>query len=506
MSDAEAVAAERGVRGRLMACAEELATVIDARSECGRAVVVALDGFWRSLQAIAGHEPPYVEDPHEVLVSLDRSRFELSWALREVALLDVKTPPEAGRGDGAPVVVTKTTGAADTGTSDGQARTQDEPDRPRTPEADPLNKESAGTRRDVPTGTGQGEVEGAESGADAQDGTAESESEDPDGDPLTDLVTTLEGLEEGLLKEQKGYLPSPQRRTDAAVESRAELIARMWQRFHVALLRLPADARVRWRTKAAATVSEAGFAVPRKDAVDPDVVVPGLPDGLCEARRLPLDFADPAETAAQSRPEILQELGLSQEGIGRLDSTDLRLAWAARAEQALCLVELDPQLRIALVHDQQPEGLATQEQRGAYTIALLGHLRSAGQGLQEKGWSEDSRLGAAHKLDMVLGGLVHQRPAAPDSWWFDWRTRVSRLLIPLAMSAKYEVIIKPLEELRRDTLKDCTIPLTVKGVSGASEPDVQWVVWTPLRSYAGGGPNDHRGRLVVRPADVRSRG
>ncbi|MFE2139403.1 hypothetical protein ACFW9X_40555 [Streptomyces sp. NPDC059466] len=326
---------------------------------------------------------------------------------------------------------------------------------------------------------------------------------------MADFAAVLERLESDLRSEQVRYLPQPAspRRDDRDAET-AELVGRVWRRVHMALLRLPRDVAAEWRTASAAKASLAGLPVPDEDVADPDVIVPGLPDGLCPVERLPLDFADLPAAAGEVDPKFHECLGLPAAGIAHLPPGDPRPAWAVRAAQAERLAALDPELHVALLHDHQPGSLAEQEHRDKYERRLASLLRTAGQSLDETmAWTRENRLGAAHNLDMVLGGLVHRRPAAAESWWYQWRTRVSQILIPLAEDANYEVISRPLEDLRRDFAAEYTIEETVKGVAGSSEPEVQWVVWTALRRKKGAnyGPNKHKGRVVVRPAEPTRR-
>ncbi|MFJ8112676.1 hypothetical protein [Streptomyces sp. NPDC096132] len=481
MHHVDAGGPRRDLTALLTGFAEAAATVLDSPSESGRVLFTALSDCWQSLSTLPVHEEPYRTDPRTALENFDRVRSELQWALYEVAARGVASVDTAGEAG-----------------AEGLAKETPDPPDP-VPEEEQL-QEPAPVPEPAPAPVPEPDPVLLEAGPGVAPGPAD--------DPHRGLVDALTRLEEDLWREQVRYLgPQPgKRRLGAAAGPSAEQVADLWRRFHMALLRLPEDARTTWRERAGKTAADEGFAVGKRDSGNPDAVIPALPDGLCDTQLLPLDFVHPAEAAARVAPDILRELALSPEETGALDAEDPRLAWAARADQALRLVELDPDLRVALVHDEQPGSLVGQEARDAYRAALLGHLRSAGQGLQQDGWSHDNRLGAAHKLDMVLGGLVHARPAAPDSWWYAWRTRVSRLLVPLARAAKYQVIVDPLGELRRDSLKDCTVAETVKGVRGAGEPEVQWVVWTPLRPYGSLGDNLHRGRLVVRPVDPPSRG
>ncbi|MFJ3722807.1 hypothetical protein ACIPYQ_09585 [Streptomyces sp. NPDC090045] len=340
-------------------------------------------------------------------------------------------------------------------------------------------------------GSGTGTGTGGEAGA-----RAEAE---PAPDPLAGFADALRELEAELLAEQIRYLPRSTQSAAPGPPAAADRIAATWQRVHMALLRLPSTLRTEWRVRAGEVAAAAGLTVTAEDATDPDVIVPGLPQGLYAAERVPLAIAAPRAAAARVPWEIHLSLGTSPDAVTDLSFTDPRLAWAVRAHQALRLVELDPELHVAVLVEEQPSSLASQDERLRYRQHLHRLLGSAGSS-QANGWPADSRLGAAHNLDMVLGGLVHQRPAAPDSWWWQWRAGVSRILAPLAESAGYELVPKPVGQWRKQDLDSYAVKQTVPGVGQAEEPLVQWVVWTPLKpkgSYKG---NERKGRVVIRPA------
>ncbi|MEU7600971.1 hypothetical protein [Streptomyces sp. NPDC041003] len=340
-------------------------------------------------------------------------------------------------------------------------------------------------------GSGTGTGTGGEAGA-----RAEAE---PAPDPLAGFADALRELEAELLAEQIRYLPRSTQSAAPGPPAAADRIAATWQRVHMALLRLPSTLRTEWRVRAGEVAAAAGLTVTAEDATDPDVIVPGLPQGLYVAERVPLAIAAPRAAAARVPWEIHLSLGTSPDAVTDLSFTDPRLAWAVRAHQALRLVELDPELHVAVLVEEQPSSLASQDERLRYRQHLHRLLGSAGSS-QANGWPADSRLGAAHNLDMVLGGLVHQRPAAPGSWWWQWRAGVSRILAPLAESAGYELVPKPVGQWRKQDLDSYAVKQTVPGVGQAEEPLVQWVVWTPLKpkgSYKG---NERKGRVVIRPA------
>ncbi|MEV7443888.1 hypothetical protein AB0O22_22605 [Streptomyces sp. NPDC091204] len=369
--------------------------------------------------------------------------------------------------------------------------------RPGTAVAGTTGTAAAGPGPHAPSGDAgatPGTGSGAEAGAPAKP--------EPAPDPLAGFADALGALEAELLAEQIRYLPrSPQSTPSdpaATTTATADRIAATWQRVHMALLRLPATLRTEWRARADEVAAAAGLAVTAADSADPDVIVPGLPQGLYAAERVPLAIVAPRAAAARVPADIHLSLGTSPEAVLDLPSTDPRLAWAVRADQALRLVELDPELHVAALVEEQPSSLAPHDERVRYRQHLDRLLGSAGSS-QASGWPADGRLGAAHNLDMVLGGLVHKRPAAPGSWWWQWRTAVSRILAPLAESAGYELVPKPIGQWRKHDLDSYAVKQTVPGVGQAEEPLVQWVVWTPLKPKSSYTRNERKGRVVIRP-------
>ncbi|MER6316868.1 hypothetical protein ABT237_24345 [Streptomyces sp. NPDC001581] len=391
---------------------------------------------------------------------------------------------------------TGTGGTATAANGTEPATTGNAPTRPGTTGAGTTGAAAAVPGTQSPSGdagatTGTGTGTGAEAGAPAK--------EEPAPDPLAGFAEALGLLEAELFAEQIRYLPrSPQSATAGPPAPASARIAATWQRVHMALLRLPAAPRTEWRARADEAAAAAGLAVTAEDSADPDVIVPGLPQGLYPAERVPLTIVSPRTAASRVPAEVLLSLGTTAGAVLDLPSTDPRLAWAVRADQALRLVELDPELHVAALVEEQPSSLAPQDERVRYRQHLDRLLGSAGSS-QASGWPADGRLGAAHNLDMVLGGLVHERPAAPGSWWWQWRTAVSRILAPLAESAGYELVLKPVGQWRKHDLESYAVKQTVPGVGQAEEPLVQWVVWTPLKPKSSYTRNERKGRVVIRP-------
>jgi hypothetical protein len=284
-----------------------------------------------------------------------------------------------------------------------------------------------------------------------------------------------------------------------------------WNALHLALLRLPdADCRV-WREKAAKTAQEClGGPLPAHE--DPAVIVPALrgpeaqsgtdgPDFIAREVAVPLDLSDAEalkKAAAGARAEVLDWVGVVD--VDALELDDLRLLWAARAGQALNLAEIDPELQAVNYPHRELVMLAEQRHQIAYRLALKTHLQGAAKAHREK-QDDGSQLRSAHKLDGVLGGLLHWPTAAPGSWWWQWRREVSLILEPLARSVGHEVVFDQTSEWQKAELENCTtIKSGLGGERGLDERLVQWVFLTPLRRIGVAEPQtDFPGRVVRRP-------
>ncbi|MEU6297755.1 hypothetical protein [Streptomyces erythrochromogenes] len=488
--------------------AEAAGAVLATPSECREAMLGALGRCWEELRPVGRHLRPYAHDPAGVYDRFETARASLErllWAADRAgtaapgpvgagpagtvdaspaALADAR-PPHDGAGSGAMPVP-----APDADTDPGAA--PDQAAGAGAGGADGPERESGGAPGTA-AGTGPAHPATAGSGG----GVAPAARSTPPADPLAGFGAALAALEGKLLAEQIGYLPrTPVSATVRPPAGSAERIAATWQRLHMALLRLPAHLREEWRVQALETAGAAGLAVTAEDASDPDVIVPGLPQGLRAAERIPLVVEAPRSAAKGVREEIHLRLGTSPHTLMDLPSTDPRPMWAVRAEQALRLVELDPELHVAVLVEDQPSSLASEEARLGYRLRLDSLLESAGSS-QADDWPADSRLAAAHELDMVLGGLVHKRPAATDSWWWQWRTGVSEVLAPLAESAGYRLVPKAVSRWTMYDIDAYTVKNSVPGQSG--EPLVQWVLWTPLQRKGGSAGNERKGRIVMRP-------
>lgn len=289
--------------------------------------------------------------------------------------------------------------------------------------------------------------------------------------------------------------------------------AAAWTALHLAMLRLP-DA-TEWRARAARTVRDCLDTEPPRDG--PAVLVPAvrLPGGtpaadvrpeprhLCGEIALPLDLADPVvlrSAAAEAPADVLEALGITSEDIAVLDPAGARLAWAARAGQALTLTRLDPELCAVddLGMSPAPVKLTVDGHLRAYRSRLCTALKGAAGALNEAGWSDDDRLRSARELDGVLGSLLHLPPAAPESWWWRWRMEVSGLLRPLAHQAGYEPVEAP-ETWKEGDLLQHTETKSNMGYTARQGPQVMWLLLTPLRRIGARG-TDLKGRVVRRTA------
>ncbi|MFJ9939565.1 hypothetical protein [Streptomyces erythrochromogenes] len=527
--------AAAGVLGAgLSGFAEAAGAVLATPSECREVMLGALSRCWEELRWVGRHLQPYADDPAEVFDHFETARASLErllWAAGTAVPARAGTPTSvegsapataepAGRAAAAPGPVAAAPAAPDhVLAGEGAERVG--------PAAGPVHPGTVvpgpgGASPAAPPGDDGTEAAGASASASASASVDDPEREAgealrtpaeagagvapaaparPPVDPLAGMADALGTLETKLLAEQVGLLPrtplSAALRAPAGTTTTAERIAATWQRVHMALLRLPAHLRDEWRAQARETAAAAGLAVAAEDSSDPDVIVPGLPQGLCAAERIPLVVADPGAAAVGVREEIHHKLGTSSGTVLDLPSTDPRPIWAVRTEQALRLVALDPELHIAVMVEDQPSSLSSEETRLRYHQRLNSLLESAGSS-QADGWPPDSRLGAAHELDMVLGGLVHKRPAALDSWWWQWRTVVSEILVPLAERARYERVPKAFAKWTPLDVDAYTVKNSVPGQNG--EPLVQWVLWTPLKPKGGATrPNERKGRIVMRP-------
>ncbi|MEV6678909.1 hypothetical protein AB0N09_18925 [Streptomyces erythrochromogenes] len=534
--------------------AEAAAVVLATPSECREVMLGALSRCWEELRWVGRHLRPYADDPAEVFDRFEAARASLErllWAAGTAGPAWAGGAPNAAGGsapetveragavgrpasavpgavDAAPAstdrVLAAGVGAEGVGPGAGPVHPGHVPPGPgaASPAAPPGTRPRPGEDGTQPAaaavdgperGTGEGlrapaatgPTEPATAGkpagpdpAGAGDGVAPPAPVKPPADPLAGIADAFGALEARLLAEQIGLLPrTPLSAAIRPPSTTAERIAATWQRVHMALLRLPAHLRDEWRAQARETAAAAGLAVTDEDSSDPDVIVPGLPQGLCTAERVPLVVAAPGAAAVGVREEIHHKLGTSPSTLVDLPPTDPRPIWAVRAEQALRLVDLDPELHVAVFVEDQPSSLSSQEARLRYRMHLYRLLATAGSS-QADGWPADSRLGAAHELDMVLGGLVHKRPAALDSWWWQWRTGVSEILAPLAERARYELVPKTFGKWTRLDVDAYTVKNSVPGRSG--EPLVQWVLWTPLKPRGGAArTNERKGRIVMRP-------
>ncbi|MEV7579220.1 hypothetical protein [Streptomyces erythrochromogenes] len=479
--------------------AEAAGALLATPSQCREVLLGALGRCWEELHPVGRHLRPYAHDPAGVYDRFESARASLERLLWAADRAGAAEPGAVGAGpadrveapSAAPAGTLRPHDGAGTGAMPDPAPDTDTDTAAGA--ADGPERESGGAPPGTAAGTGpQHPATGGYGG-----GVAPPARSAPPADPLAGFEAALAALEGRLRTEQSGYLP----RTPASAAIRppagsAERIAATWQRLHMALLRLPAHLREEWRVEALETAGAAGLAVTAEDASDPDVIVPGLPRGLRAAERIPLVVAAPRSAATGVREEIHLKLGTSPGTVMDLPSTDPRPMWAVRAEQALRLVDLDPELHVAVLVEDPPSSLATEEARLGYRLRLDSLLESAGSS-QADDWPADSRLAAAHELDMVLGGLVHKRPAATDSWWWQWRTGVSEVLAPLAESAGYRLVSKDVSRWTMYDIDAYTVKNSVPGQSG--EPLVQWVLWTPLQRKGGSAGNERKGRIVMRP-------
>lgn len=342
-----------------------------------------------------------------------------------------------------------------------------------------------------------------------------AETTAPEPDPEAQLARRLGELCAELASRHTRYLggwrhPRPESRPGAANPQEPSAA---WTALHLALLRLPeADCR-RWRETAAKAAQEC-LRGPLPDWENQAAIVPALrgpemrteacgPGGsrdLVQEVTVPLDLSDAEalkRAAARAPSEVLTAVDVLDPGA--LDPRDLRLPWAARARQALQLTELDHDLQAIFYPGPSRGALAEEHIRTQYRIMLLTSLKGAARNHREP-CEPQTRLRSAHKLDGVLGGLLHWPTAAPGSWWWRWRREVSLILESPARAVGHEVVYDLTSEWERHDLENCTeIKWDLGGTQGPHERLVQWVFLTPLRRVGVTEPQtDYPGRVVRR--------
>lgn len=187
----------------------------------------------------------------------------------------------------------------------------------------------------------------------------------------------------------------------------------LWQRAHLATLRLSTAQAKGWRQALARTLGEAGagqwyeLPFPTDTALVPPVA--DAPGWCCGPQ------APPAA-------DIAQALGCHNPG----QSADPhRAELAALATTVAAMAELDAELLLGL-ESVRFHGLAHLEPvvRQSYRRDLLGRLSAYGQA--SYGSAESFR--ALLLVDEALQSLVHLPPAAPGSWWSALRERARALV------------------------------------------------------------------------------
>ncbi|MFJ8630918.1 hypothetical protein [Streptomyces sp. NPDC093568] len=471
-ASADTPAGPRDAVGHWHVFAKAVADVLGSGPSVSRSTVLhALDACHRELNKVQPHHPPYERDPAETAARVAQASIALSLTIRAGHAAD---EPERERG----TEVERTTATR----PERDPEPETEPDSPTEPE---------------PVLTTAGEPEAAA----------------PEPDPMDQLAQRLGELCAELGKKHtrhlRGWRHARPRARFGAAEPPEPAVA--WKALHLALLRLPdADCRV-WREEAAKAAQEClGGPLPAHE--DPAVIVPALrgpearsgpdgPDFIAREVAVPLDLSDVEalkKAAAGAPSDVLDAVGVVD--VDALELGDLRLLWAARAGQALHLAGIDPELQ-AVIHPQSDRVvLADRRHQSTYRIALLTHLKGAAEAHREK-HEDRSQLRSAHKLDGVLGGLLHWPTAAPGSWWWQWRREVSLILEPLARAVDHEVVFDQTSEWQKAELENCTtIKSGLGGEQGLDERLVQWVFLTPLRRIGVAEPQtDFPGRVVRRP-------
>lgn len=471
-ASADMPAGRRDAVGHWSVFAKAVADVLGSGPSASRSTVLhALDACHRELIKVHSHHPLYQGDPAETAARVGQASIALSLTIRAGHAAD---EPERER------------------ETEAERTTATRPERDAEPEAEP----------DSPAGPEPVRTTGGEPVAAAP----EPALMDQLAQRLGELCAELG---EKHTRHLRGWRHARPRARFGAAEPPEPAAA--WRALHLALLRLPDADRRLWREKAAKAAQEClGGPLPAHG--DPAVIVPALrgpeaqsrPDGPHSIARevaVPLDLSDAEalkKAAARAPSEVLDAVGVVD--VDALELGDLRLLWAARAGQALHLAEIDPELQAVIYPQSDRVMLADGRHQSTYRLALQTHLKGAATAHREKHEAK-SQLRSAHKLDGVLGGLLHWPTAAPGSWWWQWRREVSLILEPLARAVDHVVVFDQTSEWQKAELENCTaIESGLGGERGLDERLVQWVLLTPLRRIGVAEPQtDFPGRVVRRP-------
>ncbi|MFE5857097.1 hypothetical protein ACFQ61_28260 [Streptomyces sp. NPDC056500] len=274
-----------------------------------------------------------------------------------------------------------------------------------------------------------------------------------------------------------------------------------WRLSHVALLRLPDDQRIAWHIKlSAAARASVGLrragersGPPREEGIDdPDVLVPTLVDhsgpvllSLAPTAngKLPSDL--PAEL---SRAAGL--LGGPAAAKGTEADRECRRRWAVRAHQAMQLARLDP----LLVLRWKGQNIGVTKAVENFQQLLVDHLTSLSA--SQRVDNAENRFRAEHRLDALIGSVLHTTPASQESWWWRWRAAGWSELAKSATRAGYSLHHHP-ERLQREQLLALTGSGEEDNLTGrkGAPRALQWVLYALAGSQDGKGI----GAVVIRP-------
>ncbi|MCM2393867.1 hypothetical protein [Streptomyces albipurpureus] len=267
-----------------------------------------------------------------------------------------------------------------------------------------------------------------------------------------------------------------------------------WRLSYAALLRLPDEQRVHWheRLSGAAqavlglrSASERSTPPLHEDLGDPDVLIPALP-GHCGPVLLSLRPASSRILPAGMPPEIMHAAGLKggpAAWSGSQEAVECRQQWAVRAYQVLQLAKLDPLLMLRWMGRNAAVHTGMEDYFPQLLVERLKLLTAS-----QKSPDPENRFRSEHRLDALIGSVLHATPASEESWWWRWRAAAWTELAKSAAKAGYTLSQHP-ENLQRDQLIKLTSEgdeNNVTGRDGAPRP-LQWVLYALARAQDGTG-------------------
>jgi len=292
------------------------------------------------------------------------------------------------------------------------------------------------------------------------------------------------------LEELESELPS---RTGSGLGSRpARAVpptetAELWRRLHLDLLTRPGSEHTYWAGRlalAAQSILDCGV-----DQGD-DSVVPALEAIGADRVDVPLTLPGWESLPEATRRQVKELFP----DVTDVPGDSLVLLWAARAEQGVRMLELDPDLGGYIGDSRTWNAWAVDDFKRRCSQQLNSLSAVLGRGTVQ------DRLLTAHRLDELLGRLCHCSPAQRGSWWWSWRLAVSGQLAEFAAGAS----LAPPSDDTLATWGNQEVALWCdKNIEGDPHGElIQWVLRTPLlplgsEQRSGSRVAAHRGRILT---------